>query len=283
MMKCHRVASGGASPVRTVVVLAGLLVLALLWPAQALAQAPPPPLNLLGDYRGFSQSDVDPRNHPSMALTVDRQDEKGNFFGTLEMGVPGGVLPFTFQGKLVDGEGGFKGKGFGEAGEVGFTGVVQDLGDGGLLARARYKFIFPDGTQDQGATDLLRSFDLPPDPTVVMDVVGDWIGTERSDLTGRLGNFKLSLSSQFGTSFSGEEIVGGIAPCTIVGTIGAGGRIVYIGAGDQGRVLAGGPAWPLTREAFPPPDDSLSARYMRSFPSGAVDLGTFGGPPPDDG
>lgn len=82
-MNHHRIEHWSASAVRNVAVLVGFAA-ALLLPASALAQVP----NVLGLYRGFSQSDIDPRLHPSMALTVDSQ-RGSDFFGTLLMGAPG--------------------------------------------------------------------------------------------------------------------------------------------------------------------------------------------------
>ncbi len=259
-----------ASAVRNIAVLVGLAAVLLL-PASALAVP-----NVLGLYRGFSQSDNDPRLHPRMELMVSRQDDKGNFFGTLQMGTPGGLLPFTFQGKLLDSLGHFKGSGDGLAGHVNFTGIVQDLGgdrggllvvgdQGGALVLASYKFTFPDGSVDQGMTHLLRSF--PPDPGAPPNITGTWRGTSMSDLTGQQMTLDLQII-QDGTSFEGVEIVGGIQPCVIVGTIGVRGNFVFIGVGDVGRVLVGG-------QFTPPPDDSLNARYFRALATGAVDLGTF--------
>jgi hypothetical protein len=260
-----------SSVARDFAVLAALVVTQLL-PAQALAQAVP---NVLGLYRGFSQSDLDPRLHPMMELTVDRQ-RGSDFSGTLLMGAPGGQLPFTFQGK-ADALGGFKGKGTGPAGVVQFTGNIQGLGEGGALVLASYKFTFPGGTEDKGGTRLLRSFH-PPDPIVPV-ITGTWHGTAMSDLTGQAMGFVLNITSQSadGTSFQGTAEVSGIVPCTIVGTIGPGAvsgvdpqpfRFVYIGVSDVGHVFVGGQVLPI-------PNDGLTARFFRNFATGAVDLGTF--------
>jgi hypothetical protein len=183
--------------------------------------------------------------------------------------------------RFVGATGAFKGKGTGAAGNVQFTGHIQALGDrggagdqGGALVRAIYKFIFPDGTEDKGMTDLLRSFTrpdpcLPPDPCEPPDITGSYSGTSTSDLTGRQETLTVDITSQDRFSFEGVEIVGGIAPCVIVGTIGVTGHFVIIGVGDAGRVLEGG-------RFEPPPDDGLTGTFFRTGgATGPVDLGAF--------
>lgn len=264
MMTRHNLVRPRWFAARDTIALLGLAV-ALLLPPLAPAQGVS---DVLGLYRGFAQSNIDPTIHPSMELTVDRQDGS-DFFGTLLMGAP---LPFAFQGK-VDAAGGVKGKGTGAAGEVRFSGHIQDLGDqGGALVLATYKFTpATGGPVDQGVTNLLRSYPpepcQPPDPCEPPDIAGSWEGTSASDVSRRQETLALEIS-QDGTSFEGFEIVGGIIPCVIVGTVGVGGNFVYIGVGDPGLVLVGG-------QFLPTPNDGLDARYSRNFATGAVDLGTF--------
>jgi hypothetical protein len=238
------------------------LVAGLLVPASALAQAPAPAV--VGVYRGFSQSEIDPRLRPMMELRVERQAGE-DFFGTLLMGAPGGLLPFAFRGKVEAG-GAFKGRGTGVAGDVRFTGILQDLRDGGALAHAGYRFTFPDGATDRGGTTLLRAFQ-PSDPFAPPDITGRWTGAETSVLDGRETGLDLLVTSQNGTSFEGVQTAGDIVPCAIVGTVGLGGHVVWIGVGDPGTVLVGGGL------SGPVPNDGLQGTYSRAFVTGAVDLG----------
>jgi hypothetical protein len=244
------------------VAFAGLAA-ALFLPSAALAQAP----SLLGVYRGFLQSDIPPHSTASVGLTVDQQSGQ-RFGGTLRIETPAGLLEFAVQGRSSP-------HSFGGGGGEGKVKVhdisSQDLGEGAALLRGNYKITFPDGLKDKGTLVLLRSF-VPPDPCpppgcVTPDLTGTWTGTSTSDLDGRDVPLDLEIT-QNGTSFEGCETLGGIIPCTpLVGTVGPGGRVVYIGAGDGGTVLVGG------QLSSPIPEDGLEATYYRAFVTGAVDLG----------
>jgi hypothetical protein len=259
---------------------------ALLLPALALAASHID--DVAGDYRGFSQSNFDPRNHPVMELTVTRQDGP-DFFGFVEMGAPGGARA-EFKGKLLNPAGNFRGRAngvllTGAVFEVKFDGIIQSLGDQkGLLVLASYD-LFVAGTRvDQGTTRLLRSFEYPPDPCFPPDpcipppdITGDSSGTATSDLTGEQMTAQLDITGHDRTSIEGVLAIGS-EPFRIVGTIApnSGGadepfRFVIIGVGDSGWVLIGGqlvPPDPVT-----PPDPILEGTYLQNFATGAVRLG----------
>lgn len=250
--------------VREAAVLFSMAVV-LIWPAPALAQSVP---NAVGVYSGFAQS-IDP-SIPlvSVSLTINRQDEGGNTWFVF-------ILPYLEQDNLyegqgkVDAKGSLKLRGTNSVGrEVRVTGTIQSLDHQGALLLASYKSTAAaGGPVDQGVTNLLRSFELP-DP--VGPFTGTWRGTFVSDLSRQQGTLDLQITRQEGTSFEGVEIVGGIEPCAIVGTIDGEGHFVYIGFGSAGRVLVGG-------QLQPPPDDGLKATFSRNLATGAVDLGTVVG------
>ena len=94
--------------------------------------------NVLGAYRGFSQSIGDPniRGPVELMITAQNPPPDTDFSGFLTMG---SLLPFLFTGK-VDADGIFKFRGNGPAGSVTGTGKWQDLTRGGALVLATYKF-----------------------------------------------------------------------------------------------------------------------------------------------
>jgi hypothetical protein len=263
---------------RRLIALVTVLLPLVMICSPASAQSPPPDDTLIGHYRGFAQSALNFDLRMAMALTVDRTDGS-EFFGHLTLG----PMPFAFRGK-VDAAGHdrlglsvrhVKGRGSGEAGEVTFAGTVQSFGEGGLLARATYKFTPATGDPaDQGAADFLRAPHVPPDP--VVPVGGTYRGTYASGLGRGPGTLPLELI-QDGTSLAGQifldegtakalswDVVGGIAPCVH--------EVVLIGAGAAGRLLVGD-------QFGPPPDDDtpamLHATFLLEFLGGGVDLGTF--------
>ena len=61
---------------------------------------------------------------------------------------------------------------------------------------------------------------------------------------------------------------------SIFGTIYDEGKFIYIGVSDVGRVLVGGQFFADLSNDAPPPH-FMEARYVRTFVSGAVDLGTI--------
>lgn len=251
------------------IVLAAVLLPLILISRPASAQHPPPDDGLTGHYRGFAQSALNPDLRMPMALTVDRSDGS-EFFGYLTLG----PLPFDFKGR-ADEAGHFKGRGTGAAGEVTFDGTAQGFGEGGVLARATYKFTpATGGSPDQGVADFIRAPDYHPDP--IVPVSGTYYGTYASHLGRGGGTVRLELVQE-DTSLRGQifldegtvkalswEFVGGIVSCTR--------KVVLIGAGPAGRLLAGG-TW------VAPPDDGtpavLKATFSLEFLGGGVDLGTF--------
>lgn len=240
---------------------------ALLLPASALGQSEVP--NVLGLYRGFSQSDIDPSVHPRVELRVDRQVGSA-FDGTLLMGAPGEQQPFTFKGK-VDVRGAFTGKGAGPAGDFRLSGILEGLGDqGGALVLASYKLTTPDG-EDKGVTNLLRSIQCP-DPCVPPDIEGTWVGTSRSSLNGSQMSVVLDLR-QVGFAVEGAFACGQVAEwggelIEAHGTIDSVGHVVFIGVGDTGRIVVGG-------ASLHPPEVGWEATYSRTSLTGAVGLGTL--------
>jgi hypothetical protein len=277
-MRVQRIQQSRSSPAGRGAVLVGLavgLAGALLLPA-ALAQPAIP--NVLGVYRGFAQSDADPGKHSSITMTLDSQRDS-RFTGVVEIVTATASLVLELAGKMpLEGAGTMAAGGGVGAGKAKFTEfVIKDLAQGGALARASYKTTFPDGSVDKGTLTLLRSPVLPDpcppgDRCLPPDVAGVWRGTSASDLDGRETPLDLEITGQDGTSFEGCETVGGIVPCTkVVGTVGVGGQLVYIGAGPQGTVLAAGP---IPNDGEPTPNDGLEARYVRAFAT-SLDLGTL--------
>jgi hypothetical protein len=254
---------------RRLIALVTVLLPLVMISAPASAQFPPPDDTLIGHYRGFAQSALNFDLRMAMELTVDRTDGS-EFFGHLTLG----PMPFAFRGK-VDAAGHFRVRGSGDAGEVTSAGTIQSFGEGGLLARATYKFTpMTGGPADQGTADFLRAPHLPPDP--VVPVGGTYRGTYASGLGRGPGTLRIELI-QDGTSLTGQlfldegaakalswDVVGGIAPCVH--------DVVLIGAGAAGRLLVGD-------QFIPPPDDTtpamLNATFLLEFLGGGVDLGTF--------
>jgi hypothetical protein len=254
---------------RRLIALVTVLLPLVMISAPASAQSPPPDDDLIGHYRGFAQSALNFDLRMAMALTVDRTDGS-ELFGHLTLG----PMPFAFRGKM-DAAGHFRGRGSGEAGEVTFVGTAQSFGEGGILARATYKFTpATGGPADQGTADFLRAPQQPPDP--VIPVGGTYRGNYASGLGRGPGTLRLELI-QDGTSLTGRifldegtakalswDVVGGIVPCTH--------DVVLIGAGAGGRLLVGD-------QFGPPPDDTtpamLKGTFFLEFLGGGVDLGTF--------
>jgi hypothetical protein len=268
---------------RRLIALVTVLLPLVMISAPASAQVPPPDDSLIGHYRGFAQSELNFDLRMAMALTIDRTDDS-EFFGHLTLG----PMPFAFRGRMdaagrglpLRSWGHFKGRGSGEAGEVTFAGTVQSFGEGGLLARASYKFTPANGPADQGTADFLRAPHLPPDP--VAPVGGTYRGTYISGLGREPGTLRIELI-QDGTSLTGQmfldegtakalsgALVGGIQPNGL--------RLAFIASfGSPGSALAGRL---LAGDQFsPPPDDDtpamLNATFLLEFLGGGVDLGTF--------
>jgi hypothetical protein len=260
---------------RRLIALVTVLLPLVMISAPASAQSPPPDDTLIGHYRGFAQSALNFDLRMAMELTVDRTDGS-EFFGHLTLG----PMPFAFRGK-VDAAGHFRVRGSGDAGEVTSAGTIQSFGEGGLLARATYKFTpVTGGPADQGTADFLRAPHLPPDP--VVPVGGTYLGTYASGLGRGPGTPRIELI-QDGTSLTGQifldegtakalsgALVGGIQPMGL--------RLPFIasfgslGSALAGRLLAGD-------QFLPPPDDTtpamLKGTFFLEFLGGGVDLGMF--------
>jgi hypothetical protein len=194
--------------------------------------------NLLGAYRGFSQSIGNPEVRGSVELMITAQNPPPDtdFSGFLTMG---SLLPFLFAGK-VDADGIFKFRGNGPAGSVTGTGKWQDLTRGGALVLATYKFTPRVGPTDQGKVDLLRNFTPPPDSDMPPDIAGDWRGIFQSSLSLMTGSTELRIQQDrteagtSGTGFMGQEArdmgTAGIIIYDFVGTIDGLGNLVRIGS-----------------------------------------------------
>jgi hypothetical protein len=141
--------------------------------------------DVLGAYRGFSQSVGDPqiRGPVELVITAQNPPPDNDFSGFLTLG---SLLPFLFAGK-VDADGIFKFRGSGPAGSVTGTGKWQDLTRGGALVLATYKFTPRVGRTDKGKVDLLRNFSPPPDDGMPPDIAGDLRGTFASSLSLKTG------------------------------------------------------------------------------------------------
>jgi hypothetical protein len=253
---------------------------AFLLPSSVSAQSRTFP-NLLGHYRGFSQSIGDPDARGPVELNINFQappdpDKSGSSFsGFLTMG---SMLPFSFAGK-VDANGIFKFQGRGAAGGVTGTGKWQDLTRGGALVLATYKFTPTTGAIDQGKVDALRGFVDPPEPETPPDIAGSWRGTFESDLSLMTGADEWVVqqdqtkSGTPSTGFMGQERMdmgaAGIIIYDFVGTIDGQGNFVRIGNSARGFMVNGGEAQPGLQD---PPEPELQSHAVLNFVDGGVDV-----------
>jgi hypothetical protein len=228
--------------------------------------------DVLGAYRGFSQSIEDPglRGPVELVITAQSPLPDTDFSGRLTMG---SLLPFLFAGK-VDADGVFKFRGNGPAGSVTGTGKWQDLTRGGALVLATYKFTPRVGPTDQGKVDLLRNFTQPPpNQDMPPDIAGDLRGIFASSLSLKTGSTEWMIQQDRteagtpGTGFMGQEArdmgTAGIIIYDFVGTIDGQGNFVRIGSARGimpcemgGNVQLG----------------ALNAHSAQNFSDGGVDL-----------
>jgi hypothetical protein len=214
--------------------------------------------NLLGRYRGFSQSVGDPNIRGPVELNINLQAPPDpDFQGTIT------ILGITYaiRGE-VEANGLFE---FSSRAGVRGTGKWQDLTRGGALMLASYRL----SSGDQGKIDVLRGFTDPPEPDTPPDIAGSWFGTFESGLSLTTGAVEWTVQQDRtrrgtpGTEFMGQETMDTII-YDFVGTIDGDGNFVRIGSSSSGTLIDSG--------LVEPPEPDLQAHSVRNFFDGGVDL-----------